>query len=144
VTRSLAAAAALALVLTASPAEAGPWIDCELTYDLESWAVFYKETRGSGSVRCSNGQQASVRLEARGGGLAFGTSEIVDGVGRFSRLRDIDEIFGVYARADAGAAAGSAAAGQVLTKGNVSVALGGTGRGVEIGFAFGSFRISRN
>jgi hypothetical protein len=132
----------LALTFAAGPSQAGPWIDCHLTYDLKSWAVFYKETRGSGAVRCSNGQQRSVQLEARGGGLAFGESEIVGGRGRFSRIRDISEVFGVYARADAGAGAGSAAAGHVLTKGDVSLALGGTGRGVEIGFAFGSFRIS--
>ena len=142
--RPFAVALVLALALGAGPSHADPWIECELSYDLKSWAVFYKETRGSGAVRCSNGQTASVRLEARGGGLAFGSSEIVDGYGRFSRLRDVAEIFGVYARAEAGAGAGDAAAAQVLTKGDVSLALRGTGRGVEIGFAFGSFRISRN
>ncbi len=140
--RRLSLGFALAVVLAASDVRAGPWIDCQLRYELRSWAVFYKEARGSGSVRCSNGQRASVRLEAYGGGLALGSSEIVDGRGRFSRLRDIGEVFGVYARAEAGAGAGEAAGAQVMTKGDVSLALHGTGRGVELGFSFGSFRIA--
>lgn len=132
-----------AVTLGAPSALAGAWTDCQLDYALESWAVFYKETRGSGEVRCSNGQRASVRLRARGGGLALGVSEIAGGRGRFSRVRDIAEVFGVYARAGVGAAAGSAAASLVSTKGDVSLAMSGTGRGVELGIAFGSLEIAR-
>lgn len=141
--RRLLSALVTAAVCAALPSHAGSWTSCELRFDLESWAVFYKEARGSGVVRCSNGQRAAVRLEARGGGLAFGRSEIEDGSGRFSRVRDIAEIFGVYARAEAGAGAGNAAGSLVMTKGDVSLAMSGTGRGVEVGIAFGSFEIAR-
>ena len=59
-------------------------------------------------------------------------------------MKTIGEVFGTYARAEAQAGAGDAAGAQVLTKGDVSLAHSGTGRGVEIGFAFGSFTIRRN
>jgi hypothetical protein len=132
-----------AVTLAAPSAFAGAWTDCELHYALESWAVFYKETHGSGTVHCSNGQRADVRLRGRGGGLALGVSEIADGRGRFSRVRDISEVFGVSARAGAGAGAGNAAASLVSTKGDVSLAMSGTGRGVELGIAFGSLELAR-
>jgi hypothetical protein len=142
-TRSLLLATVTAVLCLASPGQAGNWIDCKLTYDLEGWAVFYKQAQGSGVVRCSNGQQASVRLHTKGGGFVLGKSEIVGGIGQFSKLRNISEVFGTYARAEVGAGAGNAVSSQVLTKGEVSLALAGKGRGVELGFAFGSFRIAR-
>jgi hypothetical protein len=142
-TRSLLLGTVIAILFSAAPSHARNWIDCKLTYDLEGWAVFYKQAQGSGVVRCSNGQQASVRLQTKGGGFVLGKSEIVGGSGQFSKLRDISEVYGVYARAEAGAGAGSAVSSQVLTKGEVSLALAGKGRGVELGFAFGSFRIAR-
>jgi hypothetical protein len=120
------------------------WVDCEMTFDLAGWAVFYKEAEGSGVVQCSNGERASVAIESKGGGLAFGRSEIVGGKGHFSRVKNIGEIFGTYARAETQAGAGGAAGAQVLTRGDVFLALSGTGRGVEISFALGSFTIRRN
>jgi len=137
---SILTALALGIPIDAAAA----WVDCEMTFDLASWAVFYKEAKGSGVVKCSDGQRASVRIESKGGGLAFGRSEIEGGSGRFSKVKTIGEVFGTYARAEAQAGAGDAAGAQVLTKGDVSLALSGTGRGVEIGFAFGSFTIRRN
>ena len=142
--RPLLAAISTMIALGVPIEAAAAWVDCEMTFDLSSWAVFYKESEGSGVVRCSNGQRASVRIESKGGGLAFGRSDIVGGRGRFSRVKGIGEIFGTYARAETQAAAGEAAGAQVLTKGDVSLALSGTGRGVEISVAFGSFTIRRN
>jgi len=137
--------AAIAMMIALGlPIEAAAWVDCEMTFDLAGWAVFYKEAKGSGVVQCSDGQRAAVRIESKGGGLAFGRSEIVGGTGRFSRVKSIGEIFGTYARAETQVGAGGAAGAQVLTKGDVSLALSGTGRGVEISIAFGSFTIRRN
>jgi hypothetical protein len=137
--------AILTLAALALPTEASAaWVDCEMTFDLAGWAIFYKEAEGSGVVQCSNGERASVTIESKGGGLAFGRSEIVGGKGRFSRVKNMSEIFGTYARAETQAGAGDAAGAQVLTRGDVSLALSGTGRGVEISFALGSFTIRRN
>jgi hypothetical protein len=126
-----------ALPTSASAAE----IDCEMRFELSSWSVFYKRSSGSGTIRCNNGQRMAVSIEARGGGLSFGKSKISNGVGEFSGVDDISELIGGYASAEAHAGAGHSAKGQVVTKGEVSLALSGTGKGWDVGVAFGSFII---
>ena len=116
---------------------------CDMTFTLDTWSAFYKEGDGSGVVRCDNGQEIRVRLETRGGGLTFGRSRIVGGRGDFSPIADIDEIFGNYANAEAHAGMGVSSGAQVVTKGSVSLALSGTGNGVDLGFSFGRFTIQR-
>jgi hypothetical protein len=118
--------------------------NCDMTFTLDTWSVFYKEGDGSGVVRCDNGQELRVRLETRGGGITFGRSKIVGGTGDFSPIADIDEIFGNYANAEAHAGMGVSSGAQVVTKGSVSLALSGTGNGVDLGFSFGRFTILRS
>ena len=113
---------------------------CELTFEMDGWSVFYKRVDGDGRITCGNGQSARVRIEARGGGLTFGGWHI-KGRGEFSPVSDISELFGDYATAEAHAGAGSSAYAQVVTKGNVSLALSGEGHGINLGFAFGRFTI---
>lgn len=137
--RWMAAAMASALFATATPALA--LTKCDMTFTLDSWSAFYKAGDGTGVVRCDNGQQVRVRLETRGGGITFGRSKIVGGTGDFSPIADIDEIFGNYANAEAHAGMGISSGAQVVTKGSVSLALSGTGNGVDLGFAFGRFTI---
>jgi hypothetical protein len=124
----------------ARPAAAAE-IDCEMRFELSSWSIFYKRSSGSGTITCNNGQRMAVTIEARGGGLSFGKSKISNGVGEFSGVNDIGELIGGYASAEAHAGAGRSAKGQVVTKGEVSLALSGTGKGWDVGVAFGSFVI---
>lgn len=137
----LVSVAAGAVLVGAVPAHA--LTKCDMTFTLEGWSAFYKESDGSGVVRCDNGQEVRVRLEARGGGLTFGRSKIVGGGGDFSPIADIDEIFGDYATVEAHAGMGVSTGAQVVTKGTVSLALSGTGNGVDLGFSFGRFSILR-
>ena len=116
---------------------------CEMTFDLKGWSAFYKTAKGTGTIRCDNGQTASVRIKAKGGGITFGKSEVVGGTGKFSEARSIDELFGSYVQSEAHIGAGKSASAQAMTKGEISLALSGTGRGVDIGFAFGKFTIER-
>ena len=139
--RIVAVAWAVTAMSGASPAWA--LTKCDMTFTLDTWSVFYKEGDGSGVVRCDNGQEIRVRLETRGGGLTFGRSKIVGGAGDFSPIADIDEIFGNYANAEAHAGMGVSSGAQVVTKGSVSLALSGTGNGVDLGFSFGRFTILR-
>lgn len=117
-------------------------VDCTLRFSMSGWSAFYKRSSGSGTIRCDNGQSMSVRIEARGGGLSFGKSTIENGVGEFSGVHSIRELLGTYASAEAHAGAVKSAKGQVVTKGEVSLALSGTGRGWDVGVAFGKFVIS--
>lgn len=118
-------------------------VECKLSFNLSGWAIIYKEANGSGVVTCSNGQKANVDISAKGGGLAAGKFEIDEGTGTFSAVRDIGEVFGTYAQAEAQAGAVKSAHAQALTKGEVSLALAGTGRGWDLGISFGGFTIER-
>ncbi len=118
-------------------------VECRMTFNLSGWSVFYKTAKGNGTITCNNGQKANVRIRAKGGGITFGKSDIVGGTGKFTGARSINELFGSYAQSEAHAGAGKSADAQALTKGEVSLALAGTGRGIDIGFAFGKFTIER-
>lgn len=135
---------ALLLSATLVPAtHAGGPIDCTLTFDLAGWSIFYKTASGSGTVSCSNGQRAAVQISSKGGGLTVGKSRIREGRGEFSGVRDIEDVFGTYATAEAHAGAARSSKAQVMTKGDVSLALAGKGEGWDVGVAFGKFVISR-
>ena len=131
------------LLAVTSPARAAGPIDCELHFNLSGWSVFYKTGSGSGTVTCDNGQSMPVKIETKGGGLSFGKTKIEDGIGEFSGIHAIDDVLGTYATAEAHASAGKAAKAQVMTKGEVSLALAGKGEGWSLGVAFGKFVISR-
>ena len=137
---ALAATLALAGGMASVPAHAGD-IECKMNFNLSGWSVFYQTATGSGTVHCSNGQSMSVHLRVKGGGLTFGKSQITDGVGKFSGVSSISEIKGHYADAGVHAGASASAGARVMTKGNVSLALSGTGKGWDLGVAFGAFII---
>jgi len=116
-------------------------VACKMRYSLKGWSLFYQTAKGSGIVTCSNGQRLHVVLETKGGGLTIGRSEIHDGKGRFSGVHTIRDVLGSYASANAHAGAAESSSAQVLTKGNVSLALAGVGQGWNLGVAFGKFVI---
>ncbi len=142
-TTILAALALAATFATAAPAPAAALTKCEMRYDMKEWSIFYKQGKGAGTITCDNGQKADVTLEAKGGGLTAGKGQIRDGLGKFSDVADIADIFGTYATAGASAGAGNSAAATAMTKGEVSLALSGKGQGIEVGVSFGKFTITR-
>ncbi|WP_395684113.1 hypothetical protein [Dokdonella sp.] len=137
------AVALLLLVAVSAPAQAAKDLDCRMRFSLSGWSVFYKEASGEGTITCSNGDTMRVTIEAKGGGLTFGKSEIHDGLGKFTEVYDIEDVLGAYASAGAHAGAAKSAEAQALTKGPVSLALSGKGTGWDIGVAFGKFTIRR-
>jgi hypothetical protein len=139
--------ALMAAAVSAAPAPsmaAEATVSCSLTFAMSGWSAFYKTYSGTGRVTCSNGESRGVTLKSEGGGLTVGKSSIEDGIGKFSAVHGIDEIMGSYAAAEAHAGAVKSAKGEVLTKGEVSLALSGTGRGWDLGVAFSKFTISAN
>ena len=137
---------AMATVLLAAESKKGGSgipVECHMTFNLEGWSAFYNTAKGNGTITCSNGQKAGVKIRTKGGGITFGKTEIIGGTGTFTGARDISELFGSYAQSEAHAGAGKSGDVQAMTKGNVSLALKGTGHGVDIGFAFGKFTILR-
>ncbi|MBX3698024.1 MAG: hypothetical protein R3F08_08285 [Dokdonella sp.] len=141
------AAAGLALAIAAATAPsaqaAEAQLDCSMRFSLTGWSAIYKHAEGSGVVTCENGQSMKVKISAKGGGLTVGKSHIDDGKGEFTDVHKMSDILGTYAQGEATAAAGKSATAQVLTKGTVSLALAGTGEGVDLGISFGGFTISK-
>lgn len=144
-TRILATSLLAALLLVAggaSQARDGS-MTCKMQYTLTGWSIIYKHADGNGTVSCSNGQKMAVKLSAKGGGLTVGKYKVHNGFGEFAGVRSIDDVLGTYVSAGADAAAGAAVTSQAMTKGDVSLALSGTGEGVNLGVALTGFTISR-
>ena len=140
--RSMTIPSLLAALLLASPAGAGT-VKCTMSFDLSGWSFGYKRTSGEGKVTCSNGQSAAVTITGHSGGLTAAKSDLRNGKGTFTPVRNIDEIFGTYAQAEAVGKATTGGAARVMTKGEISLAITGQGRGWEAGAAVGSFTIQR-
>jgi hypothetical protein len=134
--------AALCIGVLAHAASAGATV-CRLHYSVQGWSAFYKTATGSGTIDCDNGQSSHVTIHVKGGGITFGKMKITNGEGKFSDVADIGELYGSYASAGADAGMVDAAQAKVITKGTVSLALSGTGKGVDIGVDFGEFRIDK-
>lgn len=132
----------MALLGIGQPAAAAS-ISCTMKFNMQGWSAFYKTADGEGTIRCSNGQSLKVKLSAKGGGLTVGKSSIENGQGKFSAVASTDELLGTYVSAEAHAGAVKSSGAQVMTKGEVSLALSGTGRGFDLGVAFGAMTISR-
>lgn len=136
---TLALLGAASLGSTAQAAD----LECKMKFTMSGWSAFYKRADGSGTITCNNGQSVAVKLSARGGGLSAGKSTIRDGTGEFAGVHSIDDVFGSYASAEAHAGAVKSSKAQAMTKGEVSLALAGTGEGWDLGIAFGKFTIKR-
>ena len=131
-------------VLPASNAKADETtVKCDLAFNLAGWSLIYKHAEGTGTVTCDNGQHANVKITVVGGGLTAGKYHIDNGKGEISNVHSISDVFGSYAQAGAEAGVVKSSTAQVLTKGTTSLALAGTGEGVNLGVSVGKFTISK-
>jgi len=136
-------AAALSMGFSPGAKAAGADLGCTMKFSLTGWSAIYKHAEGSGTITCENGQSIRVNLEAKGGGLTVGKTRIDDATGKFTDVHHIDDVLGTYAQGEASAALGKAGTAQILTKGTVSLALAGTGEGIDLGISVGGFTITR-
>ncbi len=137
----LLAGGVLGLVSAASAVASD--FSCRLRFEMKGWSAIYKTATGTGTVTCSDGSTMKVSLESKGFGLTAGKSSIDEGRGAITGARTIDDVPGSYVAADASAGAGKSVAAAVLTKGEVSLALSGKGRGWDAGVALSDFTIKR-
>jgi len=143
VTKTLPLLALLAAASLAPQARAAGNIDCELRFNLSGWSVFYKTATGSGTIQCENGASIPVKISAKGGGLTVGKSNVIDGKGKFTGAYSLNDLIGTYGGAEVHAGAVKSSNAQVVTKGDISLALAGTGKGWDLGVGFGKFVIER-
>ncbi len=126
----------------AHPAQAAaPMTSCTMTYKMSGFSLVYKQYDGLGNISCSNGQRAQVALASKSIGFTIGKSEI-EGTGVFSEVRNLNEIYGSFVALEGHAGATKSVDGQVLTRGEISLALSGKGRGIDIGVTLGALTIS--
>ena len=137
----LIAATALTLGLASQRARADEPLKCTLAFTMHGWSAIYKTASGRGTIHCSNGKSLHVLLEAKGGGLTVGKS-VESGRGEFSGVDALSELPGSYIAAEVQAGALKSAQAQVMTKGEVSLALSGKGRGWDLGISFGELKIT--
>jgi hypothetical protein len=131
-----------ALAAAGSAQAADQELKCTMTFELKTWSIIYKSANGSGTIHCSDGHSLHVKLSAKGGGLTAGKS-VESGEGEFSPVNSIDDVLGAYAEAQAHAGAVNSVQAQVMTKGEVSLALTGKGHGWSLGVDFGELLIER-
>ncbi|MDQ6646516.1 MAG: hypothetical protein M3Y93_04675 [Pseudomonadota bacterium] len=137
------ACAGAATALPASNAQAAEaTVKCEMVYNLSGWSLIFKRAEGTGRITCTNGQHANVKIRVVGGGLTAGKYHIDNGTGEISNVHNIAEVYGDYAQAGADAGVVKSSQAQVMTKGTVSLAIAGTGQGVNLGISAGKFTIS--
>jgi hypothetical protein len=136
-----AVVAIMSVVALAQPAAGAT--KCTMKYSLAGWSAGYATASGSGTITCDNGQSTRVSLRAKGGGLTAGRSKTINGSGTFSEVGNVSELFGSYASADVHAGVVDSSAAQVVTKGTVSLAFSGTGKGIDLGVTFGEFVIEK-
>src|SRR6266850_660239 len=142
---TMATAAMSSLILIAAPVAAtnAAAKDCDMTYTLKGWSAVYKTAKGEGMITCKTGETAQVEISVKGGGLTFGKSEIFNGKAEISGVKSINDIYGTYASMAAHAGVVKEDAVEVMTKGEVSLALAGAGSGVDVGVDFSGFTISK-
>ena len=131
------------LPLPSTVAAAAGQTKCELTYSLRGWSAFYKTANGEGVIRCDNGRSMAVAIHVEGGGITFGKTEVKNATGKFTEVAKIDDLLASYAAAEAEAGAVKSAEAQALTKGEVSLALSGTGSGWSLGVSGAKFTITK-
>jgi hypothetical protein len=113
---------------------------CKMNFNLQGWSILYETANGTGHITCNNGQSARVVLKVTGGGLTAGKYKL-QGRGKFSDVSNISEIYGTYAAAEAHAGAVKSADAQIVTKGEVSLAITAKGSGINLGVGFSAFKI---
>ena len=124
-------------------ARAADTLTCKLKFDMAGWSVFYKTASGHGTITCDNGASIPVSIRAKGGGLTVGKSRISNGRGKFTGAYSLNDLIGTYGGAEVHAGAVKSSNAQVVTKGDISLALAGTGQGWDLGIGFGKFEIKR-
>jgi hypothetical protein len=120
----------------------GSLTSCTMKYKLSGFSLGFKYYDGTGEIQCRNGEHAQVSLSSKSIGFTIGKSEI-EGEGIFSEVRNLNEIYGDFVSMESHVGFLSSVDAQLLTRGEVSLALKGQGRGIDIGATIGDLTIKK-
>lgn len=116
-------------------------LGCKLSFSLSGWSAIYSQAEGKGVVTCKDGSSLPVLISVKGGGLTAGRTQVDHGTGEFTHVRTINDVLGRYAQGEAHAGVLKSGTAQLLTKGTVSLALAGSGQGIDLGVDVGEFTL---
>jgi len=116
---------------------------CTLSYTMTGWAAFFKSYKGEGTVSCPSGLSAKVNISYTGGGITFGSYEITEGKGTLFNIKSADDIYSSAFAIDGDAGFGKAIEGRWTARGSRSLVVSGKGRGYNVGWSMGNFKISK-
>ena len=94
-------------------------------------------------MTCADGTSLPVKISVKGAGLTVGKSKVDNGSGHFTNVHNIADVLGSYAQGEAHAGVVKSGSVQLLTKGTVSLALAGTGEGIDLGIDVGDFTLTK-
>jgi hypothetical protein len=130
-------------VISTPPSRADGGTKCSMKFSMKGWSAFYKTSKGEGTITCDNGEKAAVTIKLTGGGITFGKTDIKDANGTFSAVNKLGDLLGSYGSTEAEAGAVKSTTAQALTKGDVSLAITGTGEGWNLGVSGSKFTIAK-
>lgn len=125
-----------------SSAQANGLTTCTMNFKMSGFSLIYKRYDGTGEIRCRNGESASVILTSNSIGFTIGKSEI-SGVANISDVKSINEIYGDFVSLESHAGFLNSFDAQLLTRGEISMAMKAEGRGIDIGATIGDLTIKR-
>jgi hypothetical protein len=108
-------------------------LNCKLDFSLSAPSPIYKHSAGSGFVICQNGKPMRVSIAASGSGSTMIKPRVERGTGLFTNVHQMSDVLGSYAAAAANPGAVKSETTQVLSNGDVSLALAGGYEGVGLG-----------
>ncbi len=120
----------------------GALTSCTMKYKLSGFSLGFKYYDGTGEIQCRNGERAQVSLTSKSIGFTIGKSEI-EGEGIFSEVRNLREIYGDFVSMESHVGFLTSVDAQLLTRGEISLALKGQGRGIDIGATIGDLTIKK-
>jgi hypothetical protein len=120
----------------------GSLTTCTMKYKLSGFSLGFKYYDGTGEIQCRNGERAQVSLSSKSIGFTIGKSEI-EGEGIFSEVRNLNEIYGDFVSMESHIGFLTSLDAQLLTRGEISLALKGQGRGIDIGATIGDLTIKK-
>jgi hypothetical protein len=132
---------AVTLLLCSPGVTASTELDCTLHFDMHGWSETRERAVGEGNITCTNGKTVEVRVEAYGPGVTSINSTFQDATGDFTEVSELNDLLGTYRGLVAPVGADRGAEVNVVTKGEVSVALAGAGKGWDLGVTMGRLDI---
>lgn len=70
--------------------------ECKITFKIKIHAELQETGKGTGTITCDNGETTPVVIKTAGSWIAVHKSRWVEGEGTFSKVDELQKLFGAY------------------------------------------------